>query len=68
MADTPRFIPLEKKVAPLPIDTTKAPVITECLATGCLSLDLDVMEGAGGRTWIVACGNGHMAFLTRLED
>lgn len=68
MTETPKFEFAEKKVATLPIDTTKAPVITECLATGCEDVDLDIVEGAGGRTWIVLCNSGHMAFLTRLED
>lgn len=59
---------IEQRVEALPTDTTGAPVITECPATGCLDLDLWTMEAAGGKTWIVVCGSGHLAFLIKKED
>jgi hypothetical protein len=68
MTDSPRFKPVEAKVEALAVDTTGAPLITQCPATGCEDLDLTTMEGAGGRVWIVACGSGHMAFISRKED
>jgi len=59
---------IEERVQALCTDTTGAPVITECPATGCPDIDLTTMEGAGGRAWVVVCGSGHMAFLIKKED
>lgn len=58
----------ESKTAPLPVDSTGAPIVVECPAKDCTSIDLQVTEGAGGKTWIVVCGNGHMAFMHRKDD
>lgn len=60
--------PLETRVEPLPVDSTGAPLIVQCPATDCEDLDLHVIEGAGGQTWIVTCGSGHMAFIAKKED
>ena len=64
----PKFIPQEAKVEGLPVDVTGAPLIVQCPATGCEDLDLWTMEAAGGQTWIVICGAGHLAFITKKED
>jgi len=57
----------ESKTAPLPVDSTGAPIVVECPAKDCTSIDLEVTEGAGSKTWIVTCGNGHMAFMHRKD-
>lgn len=62
------FKPTESRTEALPIDSTGAPLIVQCPASGCEDLDLTVMEGAGGQTWIVVCGSGHMAFVIKKED
>lgn len=62
------FKPTETRVEALPIDTTGTPLIVQCPATGCEDLDLWTMECAGGKTYVVVCGSGHMAFLIKKED
>jgi len=61
-------IPFEARTEALATDTTGAPLILQCPATGCEDLDLFTMECAGGRTYVVVCGAGHMAFLIKKED
>jgi hypothetical protein len=58
----------ERRIEPLPVDSTGAPLILECPATGCEDLDLWTMDCAGGKTYVVVCGAGHMAFLIKKED
>lgn len=58
----------EEKTAPLPVDTTGAPVITECPATGCQDIDLWTMNGAGQGCVVVICGAGHMAFIAPVPE
>jgi hypothetical protein len=60
--------PYESRIGDLPVDSTGAPVITECPATGCEDLDLWSMQGAGGQTTVVICGSGHLAFITAKEE
>lgn len=68
MNDLPKgFRVTESKTAPFPVDTEGAPLITECPATDCGSIDLDVFRGAGGKTWVLVCGNGHMAIMSPKE-
>lgn len=58
----------ESRTAPLPVDSNDTPIIVECPATGCLSLDLQTIECAPGQTWAVTCGAGHLAFIYKKED
>lgn len=52
----------------LPVDSTEAPVIVQCPATGCEDLNLWTMEGAPGHTWFVVCGAGHLALISKVPD
>jgi hypothetical protein len=54
-----------EEIRSLLVDTTGAPLITECPAEGCMTLDLWTMECAPGVTWVCICGDGHMSWITK---
>lgn len=56
---------MSEELKPLPVDTTGAPVILQCVVDECLSLDLEVQECAPGRSWMFTCGSGHWAWITK---
>lgn len=47
----------------LPVDTTGAPVVVQCVMPVCPSLDLEMTECAPGRSWMFTCGAGHAAWI-----
>lgn len=63
-----RPAPVERRREAMDVDTTGAPVIVQCPATGCEDLDLSVTEDVPGITWIVRCGSGHVAALQALDE
>lgn len=62
------FHVIEDVTKPLPVDSNDTPIFVECPATGCLDLDLSVIECSPGHTWAVTCGSGHLAFVYKKED